>query len=379
MKNLVKFFKYCWLILNNEIGSSSGGGGAPTTVVEQPEPTEQERELQEAQLEQSRAAVRQAEQQTKMMGKFAPMFEEQLEMQTKLAQQQAGIVKQQVEAQKLATQKLVEALSPTEAQLLNEELENELLDRQLRYARGEMPDLTPQQQTQLDELSNLQAQEAFEDIEQGRQLGFRGAKDIALARGMGSSSIRDALEDEVNKQALTRAGQAIKGIEGSRFQAAWNLPQAQQGFETGMSDFQRQLNQQAEANKQQLYGNLMQGGLTGGAGGVGGTGGYGGGLTDFMNSQIPGTYFGGETPGGQTGRSGEGGLFGQRSLGEWFETKFMPEGLGGGTGTKRTAASNVLGSIGGSSVGSVVGGPIGAVVGGIGGAVWGGVKQHERN
>ncbi|MBW2992517.1 hypothetical protein KY345_04840 [Candidatus Woesearchaeota archaeon] len=271
LKKTIKWL--CRLLLNERGG---GGGGDTTTIVEQPAPTDEERELQKQELELSRLRLEEAKKQSELWGQFAPMYEKQMT-------QQAVLAKQQIEAQQTAMGELTKAMQPTEQELLNQQIEGELLGRQQSYLAGEMPELSMEEQLNLDKLTGTYKEQALEDIMREGKLGMTAAKNVAFARGGRSSSIRERAEDKVRAGMIGAAGAAERQIEGTRFQAAWQMPRAKQIFETGQSQFQQALNQQANINRQQLFGALSPGYQNPFQP-----------IGSMMDMSIPGTYFGGK-------------------------------------------------------------------------------------
>ncbi|MFH1645359.1 MAG: hypothetical protein ABIB11_02970 [Candidatus Omnitrophota bacterium] len=284
-------FLYTFFILPllNERGIGGGGdGGDSTTVIQQPEQTAEERQLQLRQNELIQAQIEEARRQSEMLERFGPMYEEQLKQQSALAQQQ-------MESQQKAYDQLSQALQPTETELRNQEIEQALLERQLGYAQGEMPTLSESEQKNLDEMIGIQKQQMGQDILKSYQQGLMASKQGALARGLGSSSIRERQDDLLGAQLMGQAGEASRQLEGARYQAAWQLPQSKQILETSTSQFQQSLNQQAESNRQRFYGSLTTP-----------VGSPFEPLGSLMNMSVPGTYFGYNNDAGRSLGSGQG-------------------------------------------------------------------------
>jgi len=257
----MKYLNFLWNILNNERG---GGGGGHTTVTNTvPGASEEERAIQKQQLEITRMQVDEAKRQNEILSQFGPMIKSSMQ--------------QQLEGQQQAYKGLEAALKPTEQDLMNQQIEGELLSNQQKYLAGETPELSADQQQNLNELAGLYKQNANEAITRQFKTGMLQSKKTAMSRGVGSSSIRDVFQDKMLAQALGNAGEASRGIEQLKFNAAWQLPQAQQTFETGMSQFQQALNQQAQSNKQNLYGSLTSNQNPFAT------------LGSFMDYQVPGT------------------------------------------------------------------------------------------
>lgn len=274
-RKLVMFKR--WLsYLCNERGGGGGGGG--TTTVTTPGPTADEIALQQQQLELVRQQMEEARQQSAMYNRFGDLFEKQ-------TQQQAQLAQQQIDAQKSAMEQMSKALAPTEQEKLNQQIEGELLQRQQGYVAGNMPTLSAEQSSQLNELTGIQKQLAAQNILAEQKKGMGAARNTAVARGLGSSSVRENLEDTVRQFGIQQAGEAVRGIENAKFEAAWQLPRAQQILGTQQSQFQQSLQQQAQANRQQVYSSLANVGNINPFPAQG----------SFMNWQVPGTYFAGGT------------------------------------------------------------------------------------
>jgi len=230
-----------WIkLLFNESGK--GGSQSQTTTVTTPDVTPMHQELLNAQME--------LEQQRQVLidqysGRYADLEKQQLET-----------LASQADQQKQMQQELIKELSPTDQDTINQEIEADLIAKNLGYARGEIPDLTMEEAAGLEAYTQLSKEEILANVLHNLDTGMIGAKNTALSRGLGSSSYREELEAELGSQALGTIGSAEREIEGLKYQAAWDMPRATQIYDQGLLELQQAVNLQAEQNKGKLAAQL---------------------------------------------------------------------------------------------------------------------------